>query len=201
MRAFDIAAIAATPWKNGGGSTREIACWPPGAGLDDFGWRVSIATIAAPGPFSVFPGVDRSIMLLDGAGVRLVSADGKVDHRLDAAHVPFAFDGAAEVDCRVIDGPTTDFNVMTRRGRFAADVDVLHSTADIALSGGGLVLSLNGRWTLRTHAAVALPMSDGEGFWWQGEPVAWHAEAVTQGAAMVVVRLAAAPAEAEESMA
>ena len=48
-------------------ATREIACWPPGAGLHDFGWRVSIATIAAAGPFSVFKGVDRIIMLLVGA--------------------------------------------------------------------------------------------------------------------------------------
>ena len=48
---FDIAALAPVPWKNGGGSTREIACGPAGAGMDGFDWRASIATIAAPGPF------------------------------------------------------------------------------------------------------------------------------------------------------
>src|SRR6185295_12572572 len=85
------------PWKNGGGSTCEIACWPPGAKLGDFGWRVSIATMAAAGPFSVFEGVDRSIMLLAGDGVRLQSDDGAIDHRLDTPHQPFAFSGDAAI--------------------------------------------------------------------------------------------------------
>ena len=62
VQAFSRAALPATPWKNGGGTTQEIAGWPAGAGLDAFGWRVSIACIAASGPFSVFAGIDRSIM-------------------------------------------------------------------------------------------------------------------------------------------
>ena len=48
---FDLRTVPATPWKNGGGSTRELVCWPPGAGTDAFGWRVSVARIAAAGPF------------------------------------------------------------------------------------------------------------------------------------------------------
>ena len=44
---FALADIVPTPWKNGGGATREIACWPPGTGLDSFDWRISVATIAA----------------------------------------------------------------------------------------------------------------------------------------------------------
>ena len=46
LQFFDLATVPATPWKNGGGSTRELACWPLGAGMDAFGWRVSVATIA-----------------------------------------------------------------------------------------------------------------------------------------------------------
>ena len=66
MKQFlDLASTPPVPWKNGGGSTRELACWPPGAGMDSFAWRVSVATIARPGPFSAFPGVDRQIMLLE----------------------------------------------------------------------------------------------------------------------------------------
>ena len=34
-------------WKNGGGETAEIAVFPQNAGLDDFGWRVSVATVEA----------------------------------------------------------------------------------------------------------------------------------------------------------
>ena len=66
---FALQDLPGTPWKNGGGITREIVCWPPGSGLDDFWWRASVATIDAAGPFSAFPGVDRTIMLLEGAGV------------------------------------------------------------------------------------------------------------------------------------
>ena len=90
---FSRATLPAMPWKNGGGTTQEIASWPRGAGLDSFGWRVSIATIATAGPFSVFEGVDRSIMLLEGDGVRLFTHDGRVEHRLDVPHRPFAFSG------------------------------------------------------------------------------------------------------------
>ena len=71
---FSRRSLAAMPWKNGGGTTQEIACWPPGAGLSEFGWRVSIATIAAPGPFSVFADIDRSIMLLEGEGHEVKTA-------------------------------------------------------------------------------------------------------------------------------
>jgi len=49
------------PWKNGGGETVEIAISPQGAGLADFDWRVSMATVASDGPFSVFPGIDRTL--------------------------------------------------------------------------------------------------------------------------------------------
>ena len=62
------------PWKNGGGHTTEIAAEPPGAGMASFAWRVSVADIAHDGPFSAFPGVDRTLVLLAGDGMRLATA-------------------------------------------------------------------------------------------------------------------------------
>ena len=115
MQRFDLNQIAASPWKNGGGSTREIACWPPGAGMEAFGWRISVATIDQPGPFSAFAGVDRQIMLLDGDGVHL-RGEG-IDHVLDARWQPFAFSGDVALGCSLLGGTSTDFNVMARRGR------------------------------------------------------------------------------------
>ena len=56
------------PWKNGGGETTEIAVFPAGAGLDDFDWRVSMARVESSGPFSVFPGIDRTLAILEGEG-------------------------------------------------------------------------------------------------------------------------------------
>ena len=72
LHRFALADLSASPWKNGGGSTREIVCRPPGAGMDGFDWRVSVATIARSGPFSVFTGVDRVIVL----GAEGLLADG-----------------------------------------------------------------------------------------------------------------------------
>lgn len=164
MHLFDTAGLPASPWKNGGGSTREIVCRPEGAGLDGFDWRVSIATITQAGPFSAFPGMDRVIMLLDGDGVRLRSTAG-VDHRLDRAHAPFAFSGDLALDCALLGGPSTDFNVMTRRGALHAEVRVLRESATLPVSSRGLLLVLHGTWQLPGTQGCA----PGQGVWWDGD--------------------------------
>ncbi len=64
------------PWKNGGGVTVEIAIHPQGASVDDFDWRVSMATVASDGPFSVFPGIDRTLSVLEGDGI-LLDVEGR----------------------------------------------------------------------------------------------------------------------------
>ena len=108
------AELEAMAWKNGGGSTRNVAAAPAGSGPAHFDWRVSIAEVAADGPFSAFPGVDRVIMLVDGAEMAL-DVDG-VTHRLERFDV-LAFSGEATTLCRVPAGPTRDLNLMTRRDR------------------------------------------------------------------------------------
>ncbi|WP_236569974.1 HutD/Ves family protein [Streptomyces mexicanus] len=112
-----------TPWKNGGGVTREVAAGPDGAGLDDFTWRVSLAEVARGGPFSAFPGVDRIITVVDGPGMEL-TVDG-TPHTLAAPYRPFAFPGDAETTCRLLGGPLVDLNVMTRRTRATAHVRIV----------------------------------------------------------------------------
>jgi environmental stress-induced protein Ves len=156
---FDLAAVPPAPWKNGGGSTRELACWPPGAGMDDLGWRVSVATIAAPGPFSAFAGVDRQIMLLEGDGVQLASPGWQ--HTLNARWQPFAFSGDAAVDCTLLGGVSTDFNLMLRRGVWSGCVQVLHDAPPAAQAG--LCMVLSGRWQ---HGERMLQA--GQGLWWMG---------------------------------
>ena len=110
-----FAGLSPVPWKNGGGSTIEIAIGPPDAGFDDFDWRVSLATIAEDGAFSQFPGVDRTLALVDGHGLTL-QIDGEPTLISDAEPV-IAFDGASEVQARLNRGPTLDFNVMSRSER------------------------------------------------------------------------------------
>ncbi|THD81351.1 HutD family protein [Aliigemmobacter aestuarii] len=110
------------PWKNGGGETREIAALPPGAGMDGFDWRLSMATVAADGPFSVFPGIDRVLFLLSGDG--MVLDIGGAAHHL---HTGDRIDFAAEtpVTGRLSGGPVRDLNIMVRRDRLSVRVDRL----------------------------------------------------------------------------
>jgi environmental stress-induced protein Ves len=108
----------AVAWKNGGGVTREIACGPPAAGMADFDWRVSLAEVAADGPFSAFPGIDRTLTLVEGAGMDL-TVDG--ERRLvDTRYVPRDFRGDVPTECRLLGGPVVNLNVMWRRGEHPA---------------------------------------------------------------------------------
>ncbi|GAA4336021.1 HutD family protein [Variovorax defluvii] len=192
LRSFSRASLPATPWKNGGGSTQEIAAWPPGAGLADFGWRVSIATIAAAGPFSVFEGVDRLIMLLDGEGVHLRSRDGRIDHRLDVPHRPFAFAGEAEIEGVPQGGHSSDFNVMTRRGAWRAELTVLDQAAAVAPAAHGVLLALRGDWSVDEKGTLC---REGEGLCWTDAPHAWHVAPRSAGARLAVVRIQPADAQ------
>ncbi|MFI6157953.1 HutD family protein [Kitasatospora sp. NPDC051170] len=128
----------ATAWLNGGGVTREVAGFPAGAGLDGFDWRVSLADVASAGPFSVFPGIDRVITLVEGAGM-VLTVDG-AEQAVDAPYRPFPFSGDAFTDCRLLGGPVVDFNVMTRRGRVEASVDIVTAPADLHVPTGGTTL-------------------------------------------------------------
>ncbi len=116
------------PWRNGLGVTRELALFPPGAGADDFLWRCSVADVVGPAPFSLFPGIDRIIVLLDGAGFRM-TLDDRQEHALTTSCEPFAFAGEARVAVVLAGGPTRDFNLMLRRGRATGEVEVWHDAA------------------------------------------------------------------------
>lgn len=167
---FSLDSIAPTPWKNGGGQTLPLASWPPGAGLDDFDWRVSIATIAASGPFSVFGGVDRVIMLLDGAGMRLRADDGSLNARIDQPLQPFAFAGDTALHCDLLAGSTQDFNLMLRRQRMSGRVWVHHAQPStqrrLPPSPHGLLLAWRGRWQLQADQTPPTHLQPGQGLWW-----------------------------------
>ncbi len=99
--------------KNVVGTTIEIALFPKYAGLDSFIWRVSRAKVSSDGPFSMFPGIDRSLALLNGAGVLLTVNDEilQVSTRNNIA----IFSGDAKTSARLVGGEISDLNVMTRR--------------------------------------------------------------------------------------
>jgi hypothetical protein len=179
------ADLVAAPWKNGGGVTREVAACPAHAGLDAFVWRVSIADVAQAGPFSRFAGIDRTLVLLSGAGMVLDEVDALnvvKSHTLTQALDIARFDGEAHIDARLVDGATRDFNLMVRRDEVQGEVEVWHGqskqgtqqstqrtlSADVALlfcasgsvaatAGDTEPLSLDAGDTLRIDMSNALP--------------------------------------------
>ncbi|MFJ2113364.1 HutD family protein [Streptomyces sp. NPDC087850] len=121
-------AYRSMPWKNGGGTTREVASGTvraplaPAGPADGFDWRMSIADVDTGGPFSAFPGIDRVITLVEGEGM-VLTVDG-TPHPVGPLS-PFAFSGDATTDCRLDAGAVRDMNVMTRRGRATARVRIV----------------------------------------------------------------------------
>jgi len=121
------------PWKNGGGETVEIAVFPEGAGLDDFDWRVSMARVDGDGPFSSFPGIDRTLAILEGSGM-VLDIEGRASVRLTLEAAPYPFPADLPTSATLIGGTVIDFNVMSRRGKVAHEVG-RHSEAMTSSSG------------------------------------------------------------------
>ena len=133
-----LADTAPLPWKNGGGTTRELLAWPPG--VADWHWRISVAQVDADGPFSVFEGVQRWFAVLDGAGVQLALGQGSglVMQQLTQQSEAFCFDGALPVDCSLLDGPTQDFNLMVRSAYARAQMQRVRGTLAVSAQNGSV---------------------------------------------------------------
>jgi environmental stress-induced protein Ves len=142
-------------WKNGGGWTTDLAVDPPGAG-EDFRWRVSIAGIARDGPFSAFPGIDRTLLLLGGDGIELRMAGHDEPLRLQHRFASACFAGETAVECRLVGGPTRDFNVMTRRASVRAHVAAHTLAQALRLDAGteALVHVIEGILTVNSGAGI-----------------------------------------------
>jgi uncharacterized protein len=159
------------PWRNGGGTTTEIATEPGGPA--GFLWRLSIAEVAASGPFSDFGGYDRQILLLEGRGFVLHFAEAP-SHRLDRPLEPFTFDGGWRASCELVDGPVRDLNLMVAQGRAVGSLEVLRMPAgtrvDLPVAGTVLLHLLEGALDAggtRLQAGETL-RADGA----QGQPIA-----------------------------
>jgi environmental stress-induced protein Ves len=139
-------------WKNGGGETIEIAIEPERASLDAFDWRVSMARVAASGPFSIFPQVDRTLAILEGAEM-ILRLPGEAVVPLGQGSEPYAFPADIPVDATLTNGEITDLNVMTRRGRVRHCLRRMPIAAPISLSlGADKVLMLAHRTAVQLKA-------------------------------------------------
>lgn len=89
------------PWKNGRGTTLEIFK------IEDL-FRISQAKISEDGTFSLFPGMDRWILVLEGEGIVL---NGKTLKSFE----PYKFSGDDQSHASLLKTEVQDFNVMVKR--------------------------------------------------------------------------------------
>lgn len=171
---LDPATARAMPWKNGGGSTVELAISPADARLEDFAWRISTAQVAVDGAFSSFPSIDRSLAVLAGNGVCLQRADGQREMLLSSGAIA-VFGGEEAISAQLLDGPITDLNLMTRRGVWKHELQLLEWQGEQALQNDAEILLLwnaapealhyqlpeGGQQVLAAHSGVLLENEQG----------------------------------------
>ncbi len=133
IRRIARAAYRRAPWKNGYGTTLDIAIAPG----SDPAWRVSLASIERAGPFSDFTGYDRTIVVVSGSGCVLRFDDDEAV-TLEALR-PYSFRGEQAVSADLQDGPVEALNVMSKRIECAHRVGVHHPGAPLLRSNGALV--------------------------------------------------------------
>lgn len=154
MQILRAANYKVMPWKNGLGSTTEIAIFPADAKLDDFDWRVSMAQVTSDGAFSSFPGIDRTLLVIDGAGIDLDVA-GYASVRIDRGTI-HSFPGDQPTSAILIDGSIKDLNVMSRRGLVSQHVRRINvmKRQDFIVSAQTFLFVEHGTAIVRSAATV-----------------------------------------------
>lgn len=201
-------------WKNGQGSTTELAVFREENPLESssipFEWRVSIAQVPTDGPFSRFEGIDRVILVLEGPGMRLVHEEGSHEEGTQARLYPlepYAFSGDWTTTGLLEGGPVVDFNVMTRRGKWTSSVKVIreanervplmdtdaHVVLVYCLAGGANVRITTGRITASDRKEAAFNLAAQQSLFWQStsvqSEVGWSIQDLQPGTVLVWVAL------------
>ncbi len=137
IKIIPSANFVTTPWKNGKGITTELAISPNGT-LENFDWRLSIASVSENGLFSNFSGYLRNLVLIEGQGITLIHNENTRDEL--KALLDFAtFDGGSSTYGEITQGVIKDFNVMTASARCQADVKTYPQCIEQNISCNGLV--------------------------------------------------------------
>lgn len=125
------------PWKNGLGITTELAKCSHDDPRDDssFLWRISIAGVSEDGPFSIFPNIDRNLMLIKGNGITLDGGSHGVGVLFEEMQV-YNFPGDIELSGKLADGPIMDLNLMVDRRYATGDLSgfYVHSPERVMLN-------------------------------------------------------------------
>lgn len=165
------------PWKNGRGSTTELAIFPLHADLTTvpFDWRISMADVVEDGDFSAFPGYDRTLVMAEGEGMELTFAGASAPTLLNGPGSGAAFSGDWLTHGRLLEGPVRDFNVMSARTRIHHECEVIsggpvefvwepgRETLFCLCISGNLLLKMRGsaEWRLDQEQSLCLPEEAG----------------------------------------
>lgn len=177
------------PWKNGGGVTLELAVEPPEATLaTGFRWRLSSAEVASSGPFSAFPGLERWLWLLEGAGFEIdFGVRGRAEVR--DAHAPLHFSGDWPAEATLLDGPSVDLNLMVDPQVYKVAVDTFQvETPRVVRTMGGTTLLFVARGTVALPG-LGLQLGRGHLLRWEGEECALPLAPGLGGATLIRIDL------------
>jgi len=144
------------PWRNGRGSTTELLVSPAGASLETFDFRLSMAQLEGPAPFSAFPGIDRLLLMLEGR-VRL-EIEGAPSICCEPEQDAIAFGGEQAVSATPLgsEPAATDLNLMIRRGRYRGALRQLPISARERWQPAGTINAL-----LCRHGSVSFEAETG----------------------------------------
>jgi environmental stress-induced protein Ves len=101
--------------------TEEIYVHPPGS--EEFLFRASMAALSQSGPFSLFPGIDRSLILLEGKPIKL-------NDSMVPLLSPVKFPGEEKI-MATIETEGRDLNLMCRRGKVSGEIHVLKGQTEL----------------------------------------------------------------------
>jgi environmental stress-induced protein Ves len=130
-------------WRNGLGTSWEIAEEPSARLACGFRWRFATALISQNVPFSTYPEVDRIFTLIEGNGLTLDIGGRTID--VASPFVPCRFPGDTPTTCHLTDGPCRALNLFLARGQADADVRLLHDRGKLSAAGNILGFALSGR--------------------------------------------------------
>jgi uncharacterized protein len=185
-RHLALDSLPREPWRNGQGWTRPVeAAWRDGR-LD---WRASIAEIDRAAQFSIFPGLDRSAVLVRGGPVLLRAPDRQWLMQVpgDLAHFP----GEWMLENAAPQTPALLWNLMVSRTRTPVEVTVYRDSG-IVLPATGTVLA----WVMQGHCSVTrsdgsqiLVLAGDEGLVGEADRSALVLAPASPGTALLLTRL------------
>jgi environmental stress-induced protein Ves len=115
MQLLKMSDYIIMPWKNGLGTTAQIAVAP------DNQWRISAATVKKPNPFSEFKGCQRLLTIWRGSGLLLN------DYEL-LPGIVYKFSGEAPIFCKNLSPEVIDLGVIYHPEKVTATMEVLSMT-------------------------------------------------------------------------